>query len=100
MRTLIEFEWTRTPSGLIEGRVVADAFCHTMVRSLVGCLLVVGEGRQPPDWAAEMLAAAGAGREHDRRPPRGLTLEEVGYPEADELTPRRPCARRARRTAE
>jgi len=99
VRTLLEFAWTRTPSGLIEGRVVADAFCHTMVRSLVGCLVVVGEGRQSPEWAAEMLA----GRTRDASMtvvhPRGLTLEEVGYPDADELAAQ-AVRTRARRTAE
>ena len=99
VRTLLEFGWTRTPSGLIEGRVVADAFCHTMVRSLVGCLLLVGEGRKPPEWAADMLA----GRTRDSSMtvvhPRGLTLEEVGYPDADELAAQ-AVRTRARRTAE
>jgi len=99
VRTLLEFGWTRTPSGLIEGRVVADAFCHTMVRSLVGCLLLVGEGRKPPEWAADMLA----GRTRDSSmtvvQPRGLTLEEVGYPDADELAAQ-AVRTRARRTAE
>jgi tRNA pseudouridine38-40 synthase len=99
VRTLLELAWIRTPSGPIEGRVVADAFCHTMVRSLVGCLVVVGEGRQPPEWAAEMLA----GRTRDSSMtvvhPRGLTLEEVGYPDADELAAQ-AVRTRARRTAE
>lgn len=99
VRTLLELAWTRTPSGLVEGRVVADAFCHTMVRSLVGCLLVLGEGRQSPEWAAEVLA----GRERDASMTvvhaRGLTLEEVGYPDADELAAQAERTR-ARRTAE
>ena len=99
VRTLLAFEWTRTPHGLIEGRVVADAFCHTMVRSLVGCLLIVGEGRRPPPWAAEVLS----GRVRDASMTvvhaRGLTLEEVGYPDADELAAQ-AVRTRARRTAE
>jgi tRNA pseudouridine38-40 synthase len=78
---------------------VADAFCHTMVRSLVGCLLVVGEGRQPPEWAAGVLA----GRIRDASMTvvhaRGLTLEEVRYPDADQLAAQ-AVRTRARRTAE
>ena len=35
----------------------ANAFLHHMVRNLMGCLLVVGSGRQPPDWMKEVLAA-------------------------------------------
>jgi tRNA pseudouridine38-40 synthase len=99
VRTLIEFEWTRTPYGLIEGRVVADAFCHTMVRSLVGCLLIVGEGRQPPEWAAEMLAGRSRDSSMTVVHARGLTLEEVGYPDAAEFA-EQAVRTRARRTAE
>ena len=99
VRTLIELEWTRTPAGLVEGRVVADAFCHTMVRSLVGCLVIVGERRRPPEWAAEILA----GRTRDSSMTvvhaRGLTLEEVAYPAADELAAQ-AVRTRARRQAE
>ncbi len=79
IRQLRELAWTRD-GWLLTCRVVADAFCHHMVRSLVGCLLVVGEGKRAPAWAGEVLSS----RVHDPRvsvvPARGLTLEEVGYP--------------------
>ena len=58
VRTLLEYSWTRTSEGLLEATVRADAFCHSMVRSLVGCAIAVGEGRREPAWAAEILAAA------------------------------------------
>lgn len=97
VRTLLALEWTRDAEGVAVGRVVADAFCHNMVRSLVGCLLMVGEGRRPVGWAAEVMAAA-------RRDPsvavvkaHGLTLEEVGYPTGAELLAQAERAR-ARRT--
>lgn len=99
VRTLLEFAWTRKPSGVIEGKVVADAFCHTMVRSLVGCLLIVGEGRRSPEWAAEMLAGRSRDPSMTVVHARGLTLEEVGYPDADELAAQ-AVRTRARRTAE
>jgi len=35
----------------------ANAFLHHMVRNLMGCLLAVGSGRQPPGWLAQVLAA-------------------------------------------
>jgi tRNA pseudouridine38-40 synthase len=35
----------------------ADAFLHHMVRNLMGCLVAVGAGRQPPGWIADVLAA-------------------------------------------
>ncbi|MGI8700287.1 MAG: tRNA pseudouridine(38-40) synthase TruA [Nocardioidaceae bacterium] len=77
-RDLMELSWSRR-EGELTCRVVANAFCHTMVRSLVGCLLVVGEGRRAVDWPAQILAA----RVRDSGvlvvPAHGLTLEEVGY---------------------
>jgi tRNA pseudouridine38-40 synthase len=96
VRTLLELEWSREPSGLLVARVVADAFCHSMVRALVGCLLVVGEGRQEPEWAAGVLAR----RTRDPRVAvvhaHGLTLEEVGYPADDELAAQAQRARARR----
>ncbi|GAA4809212.1 tRNA pseudouridine(38-40) synthase TruA [Nocardioides caeni] len=81
VRTLLDFGWTREPDGLLVGRVRADAFCHSMVRALVGCMIAVGEGRKPVEWAAEVLVA----RARDPQVPvvaaHGLTLEEVAYPE-------------------
>ena len=99
VRALLELDWTRTPAGVIEGRVVADAFCHTMVRSLVGCLLIVGERRRPPEWAAEILAGRSRDSSMTVVHARGLTLEEVGYPDAGELAAQ-AVRTRARRTAE
>ena len=85
IRTLLELGWERQPDGLLVGTVRADAFCHNMVRALVGCLVAVGEGRRDAAWAAGVLA----GRQRDPAvtvvQPHGLTLEEVGYPADDEL---------------
>ena len=72
--------------------VRADAFCHSMVRSLVGCLLAIGEGRRPPEWAAEILTAGARDSGVTVAHAHGLTLEEVGYPADEEL------AERARQT--
>ena len=52
VRTLLELGWTREPDGTVVGTVVADAFCHSMVRSLVGVVVPVGEGRRPVVLAA------------------------------------------------
>ncbi len=97
IRTLQELGWTRGDGGVAVATVVADAFCHSMVRSLVGCLLAIGEGRRPPEWAAEVLAGrsrdAGVAVVHAS----GLTLEEVGYPADHELADR-VRRTRARRT--
>ena len=96
IRTLLELSWSRDETGIAVGRVRADAFCHSMVRALVGCLVAVGEGRRPPGWVREILAA-------EQRDPavavlhaHGLTLEEVAYPPDGELAARveRTAARR------
>lgn len=88
IRTLLDLSWGRTPGGVVEAVVRADAFCHSMVRSLVGCLLVVGEGRRPPSWAAEILTAGARDPGVTVAPARGLTLEEVAYPGDADLASR------------
>lgn len=84
IRTLLDLGWQRV-DGVAEATVRADAFCHNMVRSLVGCLIAVGEHRREPAWAVEVLAR----RQRDSAvtvvQPHGLTLEEVGYPADDAL---------------
>jgi tRNA pseudouridine38-40 synthase len=81
---------------VLEGTVVADAFCHSMVRALVGALLKVGEGARPVDWPAQVLA----GRVRDPAvpvvPPHGLCLEEVRYPPPGGLARRAQATRRLR----
>ncbi len=82
--------------GVAVATVVADAFCHNMVRALVGALLAVGEGRRPPGWPAEILAAAVRDPAVRVVAPHGLCLEEVGYPPPAELAARAAQARRLR----
>jgi len=80
IRTLLDFSWVREGEGVLEARVVADAFCRSMVRALVGAVIPVGEGRRPVDWPAQVLLA---GRRHPGvvvMPAHGLSLEEVSYP--------------------
>jgi tRNA pseudouridine38-40 synthase len=98
VRTLLDLSWVRDES-LLTGTVRADAFCHHMVRSLVGSLLAVGEGRRPVGWPAEVLAAAVRDPAVTVVPPHGLTLEEVGYPPDDELAARAEQARTKREPA-
>jgi tRNA pseudouridine38-40 synthase len=88
VRTLLALSWERQRDGVLAGTVVADAFCHSMVRSLVGALVPVGEGRRDVDWPAAVLA--GAVRDPGVRvmPPHGLSLEEVTYPPDAELAAR------------
>ena len=85
VRTLLDLSWTRDEAGLLVGSVRADAFCHNMVRALVGAVVAVGDGRRAHDWPAEVMAG------RSRHPgltvinAHGLTLEEVGYPDDAEL---------------
>ncbi|MFW7414546.1 tRNA pseudouridine(38-40) synthase TruA [Demequina sp. SO4-18] len=102
IRDLTELSWQRVPSGADAGLVVAtvraDAFCHSMVRSLVGALLAVGEGRRDLAWLAAAAATSGRSGAVKVAPARGLTLERVEYP-ADEHLATRAEATRARRDA-
>jgi tRNA pseudouridine38-40 synthase len=95
VRTLLELAWVRE-DGLLVARVVADAFCHTMVRALVGASLAVGEGRRAAGWPATVLAGRERVPDLYVAPPHGLTLEEVRYPADHELAAR-AVTTRARR---
>jgi tRNA pseudouridine38-40 synthase len=96
IRTLLDLSWERDAAGVLVGTVRADAFCHHMVRSLVGCLVAVGEGRHPASWAGDVLTAATRDPAVTVVPAHGLTLEEVGYPPDHELAARAEAARRLR----
>jgi tRNA pseudouridine38-40 synthase len=88
IRRVTRLDWARDEHGVATMTVLADAFCHSMVRSLVGCLLAIGEGRREAPWAGEMLAKATRSSDIHIASARGLTLEEVGYPSDDELAGR------------
>lgn len=103
IRDLLSFEWVdvSTPSEpqLYEARVGADAFCWSMVRSLVGCCLRVGEGSRGIDFAAEMLALNSRSSHIPLAPAKGLSLVQVDYP-ADADLAARAAQTRDRRTAD
>jgi tRNA pseudouridine38-40 synthase len=96
VRALLEFTWVRVAPGRLEATVIADAFCHSMVRALVGSIIPVGDGRRDVEWPATVLA----GRVRDSAvtvlPAHGLTLEEVRYPADEELAERALQARQVR----
>lgn len=85
IRTLQEFTWTRDADGVLVARVTADAFCHSMVRALVGACLAAGDGKLPAGRAAELRDAAARSNEFAVTPAKGLTLVEVAYPPDEEL---------------
>ncbi|MGQ0847255.1 MAG: tRNA pseudouridine(38-40) synthase TruA [Sporichthyaceae bacterium] len=96
VRTLTRFGWGRDADGLLVADVQADAFCHHMVRALVGACLAVGEGRRPVDWPARVLASRAKDSAVQIVAPHGLTLEEVRYPADVDLAARAVQARRRR----
>jgi len=84
VRTLHKFHWSRESTGVVVADLEADAFCHSMVRSLVGALLPVGDGRQEVTWPAEILTKGQRTSAVKTAPAHGLVLSEVEYA-ADEL---------------
>ena len=79
VRRLLSTSWSEPEPELVRFEIRATAFCHQMVRSIVGALVEVGRGRRPPEEIAVVLARrdrAGAG---PVAPPQGLCLWEVGY---------------------
>ncbi len=95
VRTLLQCDADRVGAEIV-CTVRADAFCHSMVRSLVGALLAVGEGRRPASWLEELLSAGERSGEITVAPAHGLTLVEVAYPPDDELAARNAVTRRRR----
>lgn len=93
IRTLHGLSWARDPAGLAVADVRADAFCHSMVRALVGCLIPVGEGRRDPEWAGEVLRSGVRDPGVTVARARGLTLEEVAYPADADLATQAEAAR-------
>ncbi len=97
IRRLLELHWERDAQGLAVATVRADAFCHNMVRALVGAMLLVGDGHRPVGFPGEVLAGKVRHSAVNVVRPHGLTLEEVGYP-ADELLAERAVAARNKRS--
>ncbi|RNL83829.1 tRNA pseudouridine(38-40) synthase TruA [Halostreptopolyspora alba] len=96
IRELLRLEWTREAPHLYAGTVQADAFCHNMVRALVGALLATGEGRRGTEWPRGVLDAGVRDSAVHVVPPHGLTLEEVRYPDDGDLAERAAATRRVR----
>ena len=88
IRELQRFEFARGADGVIVATVQADAFCHNMVRALVGSALYVGEGQERPEWLHERLLAKKRDARSVLAAPHPLVLEEVAYPSDAELLAR------------
>lgn len=96
IRELTDFRITRDEDEVITARITADAFCHHMVRALIGGCLDVGEGRREPGWLLARLQEPSWDENVRLAPPQGLVLERVDYP-AEEQLAARAAQTRARR---
>lgn len=96
IRELFDCRWDRDAEGVAVLRVRADAFCHSMVRSLVGALLPVGDGRRDPSWPATVLTTGQRDPAVMVMPPYPLVLEAVGYPSGAGLAARQAVTRHLR----
>jgi tRNA pseudouridine38-40 synthase len=96
IRDLQRLDWSRS-GDLITAHVSADAFCWSMVRSVVGALLAVGERRREPAWCADLLTETRRSSDFAAAPPQGLTLVGVDYPPDDQLEARIAVTRDLRR---
>lgn len=100
VRTLLTYAWRRDDAGIVVGTVEADAFCHSMVRALVGAVVPVGEGRRPVAWPREVLDAGRRDPGVQVMPAHGLCLEEIVYPVGEQALAARDRESRAVRELE
>ncbi len=98
MRRILRLDVYRDGGRRVVVTVESDAFCHSMVRSLVGALVAVGEGRKDPEWPGRVLRTGRRDPGVMVMPPQGLILESVAYP-PDELVAERAEVTRAFRGA-
>lgn len=96
IRTLRRLEVRRERASVVTVAASADAFCHGQVRSMVGALAAVGEGRRPVTWPAELLSARQRSSQVHVAPAKGLTLVAVDYPPDEALAARVAQARQRR----
>ena len=87
IREVREIQIKRNPveENIIEVELLADAFCHNMVRSIVGALIAVGEGRASVEDIDTRLKAADRTSSYKVVAAKGLTLMEIGYPPAHQM---------------
>ncbi|WGD36717.1 tRNA pseudouridine synthase A [Lysinibacter sp. HNR] len=95
-RTLLDFSWRREADGVLAALVRADAFCHSMVRSLTGACVAVGEGKLGLSELIEVLEEAKRGSRFVVSPAKGLSLQEVAYPAPEEWALRAETTRARR----
>lgn len=98
IRQLQSFSIRRGPDDVLLAQLTADAFCHHMVRALIGACIDVGEGRREPGWVLSRLERPSWDSSVRLAPPNGLVLESVQYPSDDQLRARAEQTRALRPT--
>jgi len=98
IREVRELTVKRNPAAgnVIEVEIRADAFCHNMVRAIVGALIAAGEGKTTPDGVIKRLEKRSRIGSFKVQPPHGLTLIEVGYPPNHQLAAQAEMAKNLR----
>jgi len=79
VRRVIEATWHDDGQGRLRFEIEASAFCHQMVRSVVGTLVDVGRGRIRPGELVGIIASGDRSAAGQLAPPQGLTLQTVRY---------------------
>ena len=80
VRQVTEALWVDEGDGHLRFEIEAGAFCHQMVRSIVGTMVAVGLGRMTAGDVRPAMAARDRSRAGDMAPAHGLTLWTVRYP--------------------
>lgn len=88
IRDLSSFTITRGKDAVVTAEITADAFCHHMVRALIGACIEVGQGRREPGWLLQRLQDPAWDERVRLAPPQGLVLERVEYPAPEQLAAR------------
>ncbi|MFM2023627.1 MAG: tRNA pseudouridine(38-40) synthase TruA [Actinomycetota bacterium] len=96
IRELRKLSAKRERDGRILVSVSADAFCHNMVRALVGALIAVGEGRLTSSELSKIQKEAKRTSAFKVVGPHGLSLSEIRYPPASQLAKQAQKARNIR----
>jgi len=81
VRRVTDARWLDCGAGLLRFDVAANAFCHQMVRSVVGLLVSVGSGKRRAGDVAWILRSGDRANVGHPAPPHGLCLWEVTYPD-------------------
>ena len=79
VRRVIDARWDQGSDGLLQFQIESTAFCHQMVRSIVGTIVEVGQGRRSAGELTALLRARDRQGAGQLAPPHGLCLREVRY---------------------